>query len=264
MSNQSYANPEDPYWLSSRGVDKVIFNEANPPLLPIGKHGLYVLSDDLLYYDGFPVSVGAPGGDVVGPASSTDDAIVRYNGTTGKLVQNTSIRIDDFNYMQDVEGIYSTTTLLNGNIGYLTMRSMQGTAGVDALSVVTGPWATPPNIPWSAERVGNMVTLVLGPALALNDGSADIIAINFGNAFDGFFNFIPVGADQHNVMLVRDADVDKMVSVYIAGSPGFTIQISSTFNVPPANGLTTFAAGSTGQTGFANTVTLHWICPASP
>ena len=35
------------------------------------------------------------GGDVVGPASSTDNAVVRYDGTTGKLVQNSAVTIDD-------------------------------------------------------------------------------------------------------------------------------------------------------------------------
>jgi hypothetical protein len=34
-------------------------------------------------------------GDMVGPASSRDNAIVRYNGTTGKLVQNSNICILD-------------------------------------------------------------------------------------------------------------------------------------------------------------------------
>ena len=34
-------------------------------------------------------------GDVSGPASSTDNAIVRYDGTTGKLVQNSAVTIDD-------------------------------------------------------------------------------------------------------------------------------------------------------------------------
>jgi len=35
------------------------------------------------------------GGDVVGPASSTDNAVVRYDGTTGKLVQDSTVTIDD-------------------------------------------------------------------------------------------------------------------------------------------------------------------------
>lgn len=41
------------------------------------------------------VSSGAGSGDVVGPASSTDNAIVRFDGTTGKLVQNSAVTISD-------------------------------------------------------------------------------------------------------------------------------------------------------------------------
>lgn len=36
-------------------------------------------------------------GDVVGPASSTDNAIARYDLTTGKLIQNSGVTIDDSN-----------------------------------------------------------------------------------------------------------------------------------------------------------------------
>ena len=34
-------------------------------------------------------------GDVVGPASATDNAIVRFDATTGKLIQNSTVTIDD-------------------------------------------------------------------------------------------------------------------------------------------------------------------------
>lgn len=42
-----------------------------------------------------PSSSSGGSGDVVGPSSSTDNAIVRFNGTTGKLVQNSAATIDD-------------------------------------------------------------------------------------------------------------------------------------------------------------------------
>jgi len=34
-------------------------------------------------------------GDVVGPASSTDNAIARWNGTTGKIIQNSGVLVAD-------------------------------------------------------------------------------------------------------------------------------------------------------------------------
>ena len=35
------------------------------------------------------------GGDVVGPGSSTDDALAKYDGTTGKAVQNSNATLTD-------------------------------------------------------------------------------------------------------------------------------------------------------------------------
>jgi hypothetical protein len=37
----------------------------------------------------------SPSGNVRGPASSTDNAIARFDGTTGRVVQNSGVTIDD-------------------------------------------------------------------------------------------------------------------------------------------------------------------------
>jgi hypothetical protein len=52
----------------------------------------------VVYNGGEPITVtggGGGSGDVVGPASATDNAIVRFNLTTGKLIQNSGATIDD-------------------------------------------------------------------------------------------------------------------------------------------------------------------------
>jgi hypothetical protein len=49
----------------------------------------------LVFCNGTNVVTGAFNGDVVGPASATDNAIVRYDGTTGKLIQNSVVTIAD-------------------------------------------------------------------------------------------------------------------------------------------------------------------------
>src|ERR1043165_521220 len=36
-------------------------------------------------------------GDVVGPSSSTDNTLVRFDSTTGKLIQGSGISVDDTN-----------------------------------------------------------------------------------------------------------------------------------------------------------------------
>jgi len=52
------------------------------------------------------------GGDVVGPSSSTDNAIARFNGTTGKIIQNSGITITDDDWLVDVEREYLNNALM--------------------------------------------------------------------------------------------------------------------------------------------------------
>lgn len=42
---------------------------------------------------------GSGSGDVVGPASATDNAVARFDATTGKLIQNSGVTIDDSSFM---------------------------------------------------------------------------------------------------------------------------------------------------------------------
>jgi len=44
---------------------------------------------------GTVISATGTGGDVVGPASATDNAITRFDSTTGKLIQNSAVTVDD-------------------------------------------------------------------------------------------------------------------------------------------------------------------------
>jgi len=57
-------------------------------------------------------------GDVVGPSSATDNAIARYDGTTGKLIQNSAVTIDDSGGIESTYSDASTnasTTIINRN-----------------------------------------------------------------------------------------------------------------------------------------------------
>jgi hypothetical protein len=49
-------------------------------------------------------------GNVIGPASSTDNAVVRYDGTSGKVVQNSGVTIDDSNNVVTPGGVSAGTT----------------------------------------------------------------------------------------------------------------------------------------------------------
>ncbi len=68
-------------------------------------------------------------GDVVGPASATDNALVRFNLTTGKLIQNGVITETDTGEFENVNGIQfdTTPTALTPAEGLLQWNATDGT-----------------------------------------------------------------------------------------------------------------------------------------
>jgi hypothetical protein len=52
-------------------------------------------------------------GDVVGPASATDNAVARFDATTGKLIQNSAVIIDDSNNVTGVNTLTATNLVVN-------------------------------------------------------------------------------------------------------------------------------------------------------
>jgi hypothetical protein len=59
---------------------------------------------------------GGGSGDVVGPGSATDNAIARFDTTTGKLIQNSGVTIDDSDVMTGVENfVFGSATTSNAN-----------------------------------------------------------------------------------------------------------------------------------------------------
>jgi hypothetical protein len=66
-------------------------------------------------YPNFTIANASPslGGDVVGPASATDNAVARFNLTTGKLIQNSAVIIDDSNNVTGVNTLTATNLVVN-------------------------------------------------------------------------------------------------------------------------------------------------------
>ena len=67
-------------------------------------------------------------GDVVGPASATDNAIVRFDGTTGKLIQNSTVTISD-------AGGIATTIANTGNAIGLSVTQNDTTNNPNAVTI---------------------------------------------------------------------------------------------------------------------------------
>lgn len=109
---------------------------------------IYVDSDDKLYYKNganpaLDLSSNA-NGNVTGPLTSTDEAIVRFNGGTGQSIQNSTALLTDAGALSGI-----TTLAMNGNLTGVVGLTMSGNltglvdltmtgdlAGADAISCV--------------------------------------------------------------------------------------------------------------------------------
>jgi hypothetical protein len=72
------------------------------------------------------------GGDVVGPASATDNAIARYDSTTGKLLQNSVVTVGDTGATTGITTLSASTSVTTpivqaSNSGGLALKNSGGT-----------------------------------------------------------------------------------------------------------------------------------------
>lgn len=76
-------------------VVKKLRTSTGPSVLTVGA----VVDGEFLKRSGTSIISGAPGGgglgDVVGPGSSTDNAVARFDSTTGKIIQNSNLTLPD-------------------------------------------------------------------------------------------------------------------------------------------------------------------------
>jgi hypothetical protein len=85
----------------------------------------------------------AASGDVYGPASATDNAVARYDGTTGKIIQNSAVTIAD-----------DGTTVISTNSTSDALRITQTGTG-NALLVEDS--ASPDSSPFVIDASGNLI-----------------------------------------------------------------------------------------------------------
>jgi hypothetical protein len=81
-------------------------------------------------------------GDVNGPASSTDNAIARFDSTTGKLLQNSSATITDIGQASFVGYAQVTANTGAGTSGYLELQSNDAGSGTKTLRIQPSNAAT--------------------------------------------------------------------------------------------------------------------------
>ena len=84
------------------------------------------------------LKTGASVGDVDGPASSTDNALARWDGITGKLLQDSLVVVDD-------NGRLTISTSFASNSLTATIRNNSATSGADAQLLLRTTSSANPN-----------------------------------------------------------------------------------------------------------------------
>jgi hypothetical protein len=88
-------------------------------------------------YPNFTITNTSPsaGGDVVGPASATDNAVARFDTTTGKLIQNSVVIVSDAGAVTGVTTLAASTSVTTPivqatNSGGLALKNSAGTTQI--------------------------------------------------------------------------------------------------------------------------------------
>ena len=143
---------------------------------------------------GVPIWTTNASGDVTGPASSTDNAVARFDGTTGKLIQNSVTTIDDTG---NASGILSQQ-FSNGSAVTLAAGKMwyDGSTGAWNLGMGNG------NI---TQQVGEELFVYGKASAAITDSPLQIIYHTGTVGASGVITFAPT--------IVGITDVNAIVGV---------------------------------------------------
>ena len=151
----------------------------------------------------------AASGDVDGPSSATDNAIARYDGTTGKLIQNSSVTIDDSNNVSGVVQLNATTVAATtGNITTVNATTVNATT-VDATNLeVTNLKAKDGTAAGSIADSTGVVTLASSVLTTTDINGGTVDGVTIGGAVPGAGTFTTATATTGNITTVNATTVD--------------------------------------------------------
>lgn len=116
-----------------------------------------------------PATPSAGSGDVVGPSSAADNAIARFDTTTGKLVQDSGVTVSD------VSGSSVTIASSAGNALAIAATAPAATTGASVAGKAASLTAAPAvaSTDTAGAAAGGSVTITAGAAARLTSGNAD-------------------------------------------------------------------------------------------
>jgi hypothetical protein len=186
-------------------------------------------------------------GDVSGPGSSTDNAIVRFDSTTGKLIQNSSATITDTGQATFVGYVQVTANTGAGTAAYLELQSNDAGSGTKTLRIQPSASAS------TSTQTYIFPTSYGSNGQTLNtDGAGNLY---WGTASGAGDVSGPVGATNNQIALF-DGTTGKLIKAATttgllkASSGAIAAAVSGTDYAPATSGTSILKGDGSG--GFSN------------
>jgi len=194
-------------------------------------------------------ATGSAAGDVTGPASATDNAVVRFDNTTGKVIQNSGVIISDANVITGGTWNGATVDVAYGGTGVTTLTGIAKGNGTSAFSAaVAGTDYVAPGGALGTPSSGTATNLT---GLPLTTGVTGVLPIanggtNATSASTARSNILPSYAGNANKVLAVNSGATDVEYVSVGGTGTVT-------SVATGTGLTGGPITTTGTVSLANT-----------
>lgn len=177
------------------------------------------------------VTNGAGTGDVIGPSSATDNALARFDSTTGKLIQNSVGVLSDAGALSGLTGLVSsgiTYPTSDGTSGYVMTTNGAGVLSLQPAS--GGGSGTVTSLTAGANLVASPTTITttgsyaLNPNIGLTSAAFGTLTLNSGglNNSNGIGNIsFTVGANTPFVLSQNQITATQNIFIQAGKSLGF-------------------------------------------